>query len=90
MPNLIEIYQTYDQNTAQQSLSGQGLGGVGGAAVVFNTYTPVAPQYGAGNIAIVQGTKYDGAGRTYNGQGTGANLVSPPRIPNGYQGHYWL
>jgi hypothetical protein len=88
MGRLIEIYQAYNTDSAQQSLSGQGVGGVGGATIVSNTYIPTATPYGAGNVGIFSGDAYTGAGTTYNGQGTGAGLVSPPQNNTGYQGHY--
>jgi len=88
MGRLIEIYEDYNQNPAQQSLSGQGVGGVSGAPIVSNTYKPTAIPYGAGNVGIVSGGPYTGAGTTYNGQGTGNTLVSPPNNNSGYQGHY--
>ena len=89
MPRLIEVFEQYNNNNAQQSLSGTGVGGVGnGNAVVSNVYKPTATPYGAGSVGISSGGPYTGAGTTYNGQGSGNTLVSPPDNNSGYQGHY--
>ena len=90
MPNLIDVYGNYNTNNAEQSLSGTGVGGVGNAnTVVSNQYKPTAgTPSGAGNISITSGGPFTGAGTTYNGQGTGNTLVSPPDNNGGYQGHY--
>jgi hypothetical protein len=89
MPRLIEKFETYNANNAQQSISGTGVSGVGGGGVpVSNLYKPTATPYGAGNVQLVSGGPYTGAGTTYNGQGSGNTLVSPPANNSGYQGHY--
>ena len=89
MPRLIEKFEEYNTNPAQQSLTGDGPAGTGGGTnPVSNIYRPTAVPYGAGNVNIVSGGPYTGAGTTYNGNRSGNTLVSPPNDASGYQGHY--
>lgn len=88
MPRLIEKFEDYSANNGQQSLTGDGPAGTGATGLADNLYKPTATPYGAGNVGIISGGPYTGAGTTYNGEGSGTTLVSPPGDASGYQGHY--
>ena len=88
MSRLIEKFDEYNANPSQQSLTGDGPAGVGGTDPIYNDFKPTAVPYGAGSIGIISGGPFDGAGTTYNGEGSGNTLVSPPNDASGYQGHY--
>jgi hypothetical protein len=89
MSRLIEVFEDYIANPAQDSLTGNAPAGTGGGATpIFNKFKPTAVPWGAGAVGITSGGPYTGAGTTYNGEGTGATLVSPPNNNSGYQGHY--